>query len=321
MTIDYPLRISRGAKPAPPKFQSQERGYVLLFALGLLAVVTTLLLSITVSLRLDTQLLAREKVALQESYVLRGAAHYTAIQLGVASAVAGVRPPLSNESLNRWSLWQPDGKTYEAPLGSARVRVELEDVSGLPDANMLSSQEWERLFLLLGSPTPQTAKVLAAKVIELREQLIRTRSTAGFTSLEELLEWKEISSAFAHGDAEKNTSGLRHYVVVGTRNKEVDLNTTPLPLLQVLGNVSGEHLQRLAKLRQLGPVSPELARQWLLGTGLTAIAQDASPAAVRARLRIASSPAQGLTLIALLANDNGNYSIVDQMFDRGTAAQ
>ncbi|MBX9936016.1 MAG: hypothetical protein K2Y10_05435, partial [Burkholderiaceae bacterium] len=48
----------------------RQHGYVLLFALGLLAVVSTLVLGVSASLRLDTQLLAREKDLLQENYAL-----------------------------------------------------------------------------------------------------------------------------------------------------------------------------------------------------------------------------------------------------------
>ncbi|EJE53535.1 hypothetical protein PMI14_01687, partial [Acidovorax sp. CF316] len=83
-----------------------ERGYILLFALGLMAVVTTVVLGVSVSLRLDAQLLAREKEALQEAYVLQSAAAYTALQLGIASAVAGANPPLPEEVRRNWPLWR-----------------------------------------------------------------------------------------------------------------------------------------------------------------------------------------------------------------------
>ena len=298
------------------QLQTHEHGYILLFALGLMAVLATLVLSVTVTLRLDAQLLSREKTALQEVYLLRGAAQYTALQLGITSAVTTLSPPLSNEARRQWILWRPNEQTYEANLGSAKVRVELEDISGLPDANMLSLQEWERLFLLLGSSTPETAKGLATKVMEMREQLMRTRNTTGFSSIEELLEWREISVEMVHGQTKKNPLGLKHLVVVGTRNKRVDLNSTPMPLLQVLGNVTSEHLQRLATLRRVGTITTVQAQQWLQGTGLTALTPDASPAAVKARLSMATSQPQGQTLVAVFVKENGDYSVVDQMIDK-----
>ena len=99
------------------QLQTHEHGYILLFALGLMAVLATLVLSVTVTLRLDAQLLSREKTALQEVYLLRGAAQYTALQLGITSAVTTLSPPLSNEARRQWILWRPNEQTYEANLG------------------------------------------------------------------------------------------------------------------------------------------------------------------------------------------------------------
>lgn len=318
--IHQPLvrpRLSRS--PNRMSWPSQEQGYVLLFALGLMALVATLVLSVTVTLRLDAQLLTREKSALQEEYLLHGAARYAAHQLGITSAVAVLNPPLSEASLRQWILWRPSGQTYEANLGTARVLVQLEDISGLPDANMLTLQQWERLFLLLGANSPESAKELASRVTELRQELARARGTAGFSSAQELLEWKEIPPGMIHGGTEKVPLGLQHLVVIGTRNKQVDLNATPLPLLQVLGNVTNAHLQQLATLRRSGPITTAQAQQWIQGTGLTAQAPDALPTSVRARLRLAS--AQGQTLVAVIASENGNFAVIDQMMDKGTIRQ
>lgn len=299
----------------------RERGYILLFALGLMAVVATLLLSVTVSLRLDAQLLSREKTALQEEYLLRGAAQYTAIQLGITSAVSTLVPRPNETSMRSWVLWRPDGSIYHAMLGSTEILVELEDVSDLPDANMLSSQQWERLFLLLGSNSPEKAKLLAAKVIELREQLGRIRGTAGFSSIRELLDWEEIPLPMRFGKTKEIPQGLKHLVVVGTRNLQVDLNSTPLPLLQALGNVTEEQLKRIATLRQSGPIAAIDAQQWIQGTGLRAQAPDAQPTSIRARLRLASSQPNGLALVAMIASENGEYTVIDQMMDQGTIGQ
>ena len=299
----------------------QEQGYILLFALGLMALVATLVMSVMVPRRRAAELLCREKTALQEEYLLRGAARYAALQLGITSAVTALKPPLNEASLRQWTLWQPSGQTYEATLGAARVLIQLEDISGLPDANMLTLQQWERLFLLLGANSPEVAKGLATRVTELRDQLVRARGTAGFSSMRELLEWKEIPSSMIQGGTEKVPLGLRHLVVVGTRNKQVDLHATPLPLLQILGNVTNEHLQQLATLRRAGPITAAQAQQWLQGTGLTAQAPDAPPMSVRARLRVASSPPQGLTLVAVIASENGDFAVIDQMMDKGMTGQ
>ena len=315
-------RSTQGAHSSgrPAEFtHRREKGYVLLFALGLLAVVGTLVLSVTVTLRLDAQLLAREKAIVQEEYLLRGAAQFTAAQLSITSAVTALRPPLTKESLSTWTLWTPQGQTYNATIGSTNVMVELDDISGLPDANLLTLQEWERIFVLIGSSTPESAKLLAKKVLELREQLALTRKTGGFSSLEELLQWREISKLETRRNNEKSQLRLQDVVVVGTMNKKVDLKLTPLPLLQVLGTVTNEHLRRLATLRQSGNITPVQAQQWLQGTGLTALATDTPPTAVQARLRMASSKPNGLSLIAVIVGENGEYSVIDQRIEKGEA--
>jgi hypothetical protein len=301
--------------------QYGQHGYVLLFVLGLLALVATVVLGVTVGLRLDAQLLGREKSALQEEYLLRGAARYTALQLGISAAVdALLRLDPNDDILRQWVLWRPSGASYDVTLDNASVSVELEDASGLPDANMLSQQEWERLFLFLGAPTPENARALATKLAALREQLGRVRGiSAGFSSLQELLQWQDIPAAMAYGGTEKTPLGLQHLVVVGTRTKQVNLDKTPLPIMQVLGNVTDEHLKKLATLRKSGPLQASQAQQWLEGTGLTAQPPGTAPTVVRARLRLSSAPPGGLSLLAVLVSENGAFSVADQMLDPGWA--
>ena len=316
------MRSSQRALEGGPSAQSalgREQGYVLLFALGLMAVVTTLILSVTVTLRLDAQLLTRDKAVLQEEYLLRGAAQLTAIQLGITYAVTTLRPPLSKESLNTWRLWHPQGEAYEAAIGSANVLVELKDISGLPDANLLTLPEWERIFLLLGANTPEVAKILSTKIVDLRDQLVRIRNTAGFANLEEILEWREFATFMTQRSKDKTLLELEDLIAVGTRSKQVDLRLTPLPLLQALGNVTNEHLLRLATLRRSNVINSVQAQQWLQGTGLTALAMDAPPIAVRARLRMVSPNPRGLTLVAVLAGENGEYSVIDQRMEKSEA--
>lgn len=312
-----PLKDACYASPCRPNLCRQQ-GYVLLFVLGLLALVATVVLGVTVGLRIDAQLLGREKTALQEEYLLRGAARYAAMQLGITVAVDALRLDPNDDILRQWELWRPSGERHDVTLDNTNVSVELEDVSGLPDANMLSLQEWERLFLLLGAPTQENAHALATKLAVLREQLGRIRGiSAGFSSMQELLQWQEIPAAMAYGGTEKTPLGLQHLLVVGTRNKQVNLDKTPLPLLQVLGNVTDEHLRELAMLRKSGPLQAPQAQQWLEGTGLTAQPPGAPATTVRARLRVNSVSPMGRSLIVLLVSENGGFSVADQMLDPG----
>lgn len=320
------------------------RGYILLFALGLMAVVTTVVLGVSVSLRLDAQLLAREKEALQEGYVLQSAAAYTALQLGVASAVAGAKPPLPEEVRRNWPLWRlPEpgappatapgtapssrgtaaaaaaGTTptarYEATLGRQPFTVELQDASGLPDANDLTAQEWERLFALLGT-APERARELALLTMEFKNRVMDARRTTGFSSMRELTDWNEIPRALVRGGTTQVPVGLQDLLVVGTKNRKVRLDTTPVVLLRTLGNLTDDHLQRLATMRRSGtPITAALAQQWTAGTGLIAADMAGPPTAAKARLRLGGARPTGAALVATLVQQGGKYSVVDSVVD------
>lgn len=315
------LLVRRGDAGASSALQGQQ-GYVLLFVLGLLVLVATLVLSVTVGLRLDAQLLGREKSALQEEYLLRGAARYTAMQLDISAALDAQRADPRDPVLGRWVVWRPSGARYEVTLDKTAISVELEDVSGLPDANMLNQQEWERLFLFLGAPTQENARTLASKVLALRTQLRTIReSSPGFSSLQDLLQWQDLPLAMAYGGTPQAPVGLLHLLVVGTRSKQVDLDTTPLAWLPILGNVTEPHLHRLSALRKAGPVSAAQAQQWLAGTGLSVRPPGARAAVVRAQLRLDADALGTRSLMAVMISENGSFHVVDELINPGWMAR
>lgn len=290
-------------------------GYVLLFVLGLLAVVSTVVLAASAGLGIDTRLLAREKSLLQEHYALEGAASYTVAQLAIARAVDALKLDPRDEVLRDWALWRPEGGEQRVEVGGMAVSVQLQDVSGLPDANLLNEQEWQRLLLLAGVPKEAEAKALAAKLLSLREQLAASRGMAGFTSLQELLQWPDFPAAVAYGDNAKDLPGLASVMLVGNKSKRVNLNTTPLSVIQALGtSVSAEQIKRLTALRAAGPIAAQQAQQWLQGTGLAAFPPEAGVTAVLARLRI--SP-RGPSMVSVIAGENGKFAVVDRWLDPG----
>ena len=308
IAFSYQNRSASGSRNTP-----RQRGYVLLFVLGLLAVVATLVLGASVNLRLDTQLLAREKARLQEHYALEGAAQYAALQLGVSHAVQALRLEPRNPALRDWPLWQADGSERQVDVAGTAVSVQLRDVTGLPDANILTEPQWQRLLLLAGVPREDEAKKLATSLVLLREQLRGMRGQAGFSSLQELLQWSALPPAVAYGDAAKGRPGLAELLVVGNGNQRVDLDRTPPLLLKALGSgVSDEHLKILATWRSEGPVTAQQAQQWLQGTGLTAHPPGASASAVLAQLRLAGAGAAAPPLLALIAGENGGFSVIDR---------
>lgn len=302
-------------RPAPPS----AAGYVLLFVLGILAVVSSLALGVAINLRLDAQLLGHQKTALQEHYLLHAAARLTALQLGLTTLADAQRTAgaaTAADDAVRRGLWRPSPAPLTATVEGTAVQVQLQDASGLPDANLLTQPEWERLFMLQGADAAR-AQVLATRVLELRQLLVRTRGGAGFASLQELLDWPELPAAMKNNRADSALPGLGEWLVVGTANRRVNLDTTPLALLQVLGTVGDEQLQRLARLRAAGPLSAQQAQQWLQATGLVAYPPGAPPTVVRARLWVASPAPHASALVVVLSNQNGRFVVADQWVDHG----
>lgn len=295
----------------------QQQGYVLLFALGLLAVVSTLVLGVSASLRLDTQLLAREKDLLQENYALQGAVQYATAQLAITAAVDGMQLDPKDELLRNGRFWRPEVVPYTVTVAKRRIEVLVQNGSGLPDANTLTAPEWQRLFLLLGAPTPLAAQTLAARLIEWKQALVRMRGGVGFASLQELLDWPDIARSMVSSVGPTGAvQGLQHWLVVGTGQKKVDKDVTPLPLFAVLGNMNDTQLQQLGQWRRAGAVTPVQFQAWLQGSSLTATTPDSPVWVLRAYPHRNKPVVGGNILVATVGKKNGALQVVDQWTER-----
>ena len=284
-----------------------DEGYVLLFVLGLLVVVATLILGTSSSLRIDAQLLAQKKDDLRDRYLLEGAANITAARLGITRMVDALQLPAESPLLRGVPLWRPDGKTYNLTLENRTIDVALQDASGLPDANLLTEAEWSRLLTALGAPTPALAQEWASSITHTRSQLIAMRGGPGFQTQRELLDLPILSRELIYGGTERTPKGLANLVVIGTRSRTVDLDNTPLILLNAMGQITPEHIQTLTRLRSLGPIPQAQRDAWLQGTGLTAKRPGDATSAVIAAMTLSS----GSTRTALIAGDNTGFRVVD----------
>lgn len=285
---------------------SAARGYVLLFALGLIVVVATLVLSLSIAMRLDAQLLSGTKVSSQEEYLMRGATQYAATQLGITAAVDRLRLDPKSDVLRDWRLWRPSVQAQDLQIGESRVTVTMEDVSDVPDANRLSQQQWERLLELNGLKA-EAAQKLAEKIVALRAGLSRARGSAGFADHAELMAWSAIPQ------------DVGKFVVVGTNRAEVNLNSTPVKTLQFLGNVSAVKLEQLEKMRQAGVIAPAQAQAWIQGTGLNLSQVAGEVLAVKAYVRMSATGPERWSWVALITGENGKYKVVDQALARQRA--
>ena len=291
---------------------SRQQGYVLLFALGLLAVVSTLVLGVSVGLRLDAQLLAREKEQLQEHYALQGAVQYAMAQAAISLAVAALPPDPRHDALRQSARWQFSPTPYQVTVGQQRIEVLLQDGSGLPDANTLTAAEWQRLFVLLGAASPEAAQTLASRVLAFKQELARMRGGAGFASLQELLDWPDIPRQMLSGGSGVEAQGLQDWLVVGTGQKKVHPYATPLPLFKVLGQANDEQLQQLTQWRRAGAVPAAQFQAWVQAAGLTASTPDSPVLLLRARVQRARPVLGSNTLVATVAKKAAALELLDQ---------
>jgi hypothetical protein len=289
-----------------------QRGYMLLYSLGLLIVISSLVLTISISQRLDTQLLAEEKKQIQLHYLVKGAAEYTAGKLSIASAIAYQRISPDDPIMEKWEIWRPRPAPYQVNLDGKKVQILIKDLTGLPDVNLLNAQDWRRLFVLAFGADDARAQTMTKGVLEYKASLAKIRGDAGFVDMPELTRWTGFSQEMVVGGTQQIPIGVQDLVTVGTGLKDIHIDTTPLVMLEVLGNVTKDHIARLTELRRNGPVPPSLAQQWIQGTGLSA-PPIMSPTAVSLQIALPDIPGSK-PFQAVLRSDSGTARVVESPY-------
>lgn len=265
---------------------ARQRGFILLFVLGVLLVLGMLALSVAYRQRVGFTLISHVKDNTQLGLVLRGAAEYTAAQLVKASALdALVR--IKDPAMKGIPLWKP-GEMQQIQINDEWVNVSLFERVSVPNINLFDEKELQRLFKTLGATDAQGLAYAQA--------FLKAKPKDGFTTLDALKEvpgipqfyWLGKTAAvtgFSSGEepakpdplAEKPQSGsgqseslapttkavaapgLLTMVAVTGPNKKVDLNQTALEVVAALTDLPMEKLAKLAALRAKGYVDREAA--------------------------------------------------------------
>lgn len=300
--------------PAP----GRGRGYVLIFIMGVLLVVSVLVLGFATTQRLDTQLAVREKENLQAEFLLRGGLQYLLAQLETARVVDQMGGAVDAKAKEELRLWRLGGGPFTVRLKAGTLRLVLEDAGRLPDANQLTEVEWVRLFRALG-----VAEALATnwtrRVLDERNAAAARGGQAGFASLDELLAIAELPAEIRFGERRGREArpGLRDLLVVGTQVKLLEVNHSPLLLFRVLLDAKTDDMERLANARRSGKQSVADAAR-ILGQTSALFYIDQSPA-WRARIGIAPPPddkvrlfAAGTGLVAILRQEQNGLRVLDE---------
>ena len=289
----------------------EERGYILLFTLGVLSVIAMLTLSVATAVRLEARSLADSKTKLQLEYALLGAVHHGLAQLGdslskVTKDSGQSRTDTSNKPNG------PPKLVFDLGLNGFELRGVSQDASLLPDGNLLSKDEWIRLAKVLGADEA-AAGVFAEAVLQEKKATELVTGKQGFRSIKEIVGSNTLSLPLMRGAFNSQGLSLTDLIVIGTQKKQLDINESALVMFKILANFSNPQLVRLDTLRSRGAVSDAETTQLLSGSGV----QVRSEVSNFLRLKVENTGPIGVKsqgIVALIKREGDVFQVVDSSY-------
>lgn len=289
-----------------------NKGYILLFTLGVLVVISVLILSMAASLRLDAQLIGRGKTRLQSEYTLKGAVQYAAARLNVTQATLSQLAGKPPDPVSRRKLWFASEGPYPLEFSGSQLTVQIEDAGVLPDANLLSEPEWERLFVELGAGEARASGVFAKAIYESKLRIAKGLGSLGFASLQELVNSQSLPRHLTAGVNSQGRFGIHDVLVVGSESKQLDVNRSPLVLFKVLAGFNDSQLGNLQLARTRGEIAPIEGQKILSGSSAKMMTGKTDMLTVKIYFNNGNDSLSGLMVVALLKLENNTYKVIDQ---------
>ncbi len=189
----------------PPKHR--HGGFILIYVAGILLFLSATVMGMSIALRLDTQVLLRQKENLQSEYRLEAGLQYTLAQLAKAAAIESTAT-IDLREKERMGGWKINGGLYQAEIGGATVTFLLEDAGGALDLNTLSEEEWKRYFTALGLGTAEEAGLWAKRILEAKALAGQSNGGKGFASIDDVLAIETLPAAVRYGRAADAATGM-----------------------------------------------------------------------------------------------------------------
>lgn len=320
----------------------KSAGYILIYVIGILIFLGIVGLGVAYTLRINAQLVLNEKEILQNDRILESAVQYTFAQLTktrVAEPVVKVMEPSAAAKL---MLWKKGGGPYRVQIQGNEIVVQLEDAGDLPDVNVLTKEEIQRIFESFGASASEAA-VLAEVLIKAREKSGKERGGNGFSSIQQVLAIEAIPARYRFGvkpdldgvekgmpppdvdrvmenkppDAEKALPlpppalvqpGLDKLLAVGTGIKTVDINRAPLLVIFSLIKTDAASLARFDTARKAKLLTIAEAVQILGEAARPALREGASPIY---RIKLFMEKFGRLySAVAVAKDDGGNFKML-----------
>ena len=283
----------------------------MLFTLGVLSVIAMLTLSVATTVRLEARALGESKTKLQLEYALSGAVHRGVAQLSDSMPKAAqdrgqLRPDTSNKSSAFSEL------VFDLDLNGFELRGITQDASLLPDGNLLSKDEWTRLAKVLGADEVG-ASAFAEAVLRDKKATELVTGNLGFRSIREIVGSNTLPLPLIRGALNNQGLSLTDLIVIGTQQKQLDINKSALVMFKILANFSAPQLERLNTLRSRGVVSDAEATQLLSGNA----ALQRREASSFLRLKVENTGSIGpksFGIVALVKKEGDVFQVVDSSY-------
>jgi hypothetical protein len=193
-----------------------------------------------------------------------------------------------------------------------KLVASLEDAGIYPDANLLTEQEWQRLFAEAGEIDLQIASELARVVARSKLSIAKKTSAGGFTNFRELLSNSGLPQHLTRGSVSSGAPGIIELLVIGTGQKHLEINRSPLALFKVLAGFNDSQVSNLQLARSRGTISPIEGQKLLFGSPTKLMLGKTEFIKIKIQMKNDTVPVRTMQAVAILKLENGIYRIVNQ---------
>ena len=270
-----------------------SRGFVLMFVLGILIVLATLVTGASLANRQRLADTAGTRNILQTHLAVYGALQATMAKLSLdrelASSVA--TDPSVGRGLQRIpEAWLPAEQERYMTLDGRAFNVGIAQAAWFPDANALSVTDWGRLLSVLGVSDAQAA-VLAKRIAAKRDLLRSTGSGRGFTNLYQIFDDLALPPSVLFGRNNGDTPGLIDLISLGTESRETEPMHTPWIIYRALYNATDSQIKRMQAQRSAGLLTKALEAEILnMATSSSGQLPQSPPPALLLRILVKPVP-------------------------------
>lgn len=280
-----------------------QSGYVLIFVLGALFVLSVITLGISTSTRIDAASVVASKRTDQAEYLLKGALQRVIWGLQSGQFLLDLEPKITPTT--GVNPFQDVGGVFNRPLvlvvDGQTFKVQLDNGDWLVDPNKLTPDMWGRLGLALGL-TPAAVEQLVWGLGRSQEAHQAVDGLPLFRTFQDISHLQGLPRAVLYGVDRVQQPGAVDMLVFGKPDLSLDINYSPALLYKVVHNATDPQLNRLREARAKGVLTGQ-DEQRIFGAPLVPSASVSPPSLKRLRVTLEfgqSNRYSGMTLLAFV---------------------